>query len=270
MVSQVDTQASSISQAILLQSISNPSQNNSSSHNNMANNPISPSNSCFNTSQSSSINFNSTNTSMCSSSNSILSDDPIEEFDCNEDVDQMHDLLPKSSSFSVADTESEIESDNETEITALDETEDCPLSPAPTRANTGAIVTINSSIFQSVISHLKENERLVHLNKQQLSSELKYTIVLDIDETLLHSFFPEKVTPAQYQYVRRLAAEEEKKQTNGEINFEQREFHTVDVGDGTLVVAHLRPHMWNFLRSLFEQFNVAVWSAGGRLYVDNV
>jgi hypothetical protein len=256
MVSQVEPQSSNMSQAIVLQSIatSSNSNNNNNSSPISPNLPISPS--CHSTI----TNFNNTTISsvFSSSSNLSLEEDAIEEFDASGSDSENNDFLPKSSSFSVAETDSDIESDNETQMTVIDELEN-------NQNNNNS--SINSSVFQSVISQLKESEKL---NSFMKLKDLKYTVVLDIDETLLHSFFPEKVTPAQYQYVRRLAAEEERKQANGEISFEQREFHCVDVGDGTIVVAHLRPHLWDFLSNLFKQFNIAIWSAGGRLYVDNM
>ena len=42
------------------------------------------------------------------------------------------------------------------------------------------------------------------------------------------------------------------------------------MGDGTLVVLMLRPHLRPFLHQLFAQYDMGVWSAGGKLYVDAI
>jgi hypothetical protein len=94
--------------------------------------------------------------------------------------------------------------------------------------------------------------------------------ILDLDETLLHSFFPDKVTPDQYQLMVSKCREQEDAQTNGLMAANERTLYRVDVGDGTIVVLMLRPFLRKFLNELFEQYDVGVWSAGGKLYVEAI
>jgi len=98
----------------------------------------------------------------------------------------------------------------------------------------------------------------------------RYTMVLDLDETLLHSFFPDKVTSEQRAYLLSLVRTEEVAEAAGQITRLQRTMYEVDVGDGTLVICVLRPHCHQFLAQLFEKYDVGVWSAGGRTYVESI
>ena len=78
------------------------------------------------------------------------------------------------------------------------------------------------------------------------------------------------MTPYQYQYmVMRCKAQEEEERA-GRLPANQRSLYQVDVGDGTIVVLMLRPHLRPFLLSLFGHYDVGVWSAGGKLYVDAI
>ena len=98
----------------------------------------------------------------------------------------------------------------------------------------------------------------------------RHCAILDLDETLLHSFFPDKVTPYQYQYMVIRCQAQEQEEREGKLSAEQRTLYQVDVGDGTIVVLMLRPHLRPFLASLFASYDVGVWSAGGKLYVDAI
>ena len=98
----------------------------------------------------------------------------------------------------------------------------------------------------------------------------RHCAILDLDETLLHSFFPDKVTPYQYQHMVMRCQTQEQEEREGKLSAEQRTLYQVDVGDGTIVVLMLRPHLRPFLVSLFASYDVGVWSAGGKLYVDAI
>jgi len=102
------------------------------------------------------------------------------------------------------------------------------------------------------------------------NAPLRYTMVLDLDETLLHSFFPDKITVEQRSYLQSLVRSEEAAEADGQLSRLQRTMYEVDVGDGTLVICVLRPHVHSFLSSLFEKYDVGVWSAGGRTYVESI
>lgn len=105
---------------------------------------------------------------------------------------------------------------------------------------------------------------------RSLSSPLRYTMVLDLDETLLHSFFPEKISLEQRSYLQALVRAEERAESEGQLTRLQRTMYEVDVGDGTLVITVLRPHCHTFLSALFDKYDVGVWSAGGRTYVESI
>jgi hypothetical protein len=98
----------------------------------------------------------------------------------------------------------------------------------------------------------------------------RHCAILDLDETLLHSFFPDKVTPEQFQFMLKKCQDQEDAEAKGLLSPDERRLYKVDVGDGTNVVLMLRPHLRKFLRELFHQYDVAVWSAGGKLYVDAI
>ena len=98
----------------------------------------------------------------------------------------------------------------------------------------------------------------------------RHCAILDLDETLLHSFFPDKVTQYQYQYMVMKCKAQETDERDGRMHPTARTLYQVDVGDGTIVVLMLRPHLRPFLDSLFSNYDVGVWSAGGKLYVDAI
>jgi len=63
---------------------------------------------------------------------------------------------------------------------------------------------------------------------------------------------------------------QETDERDGRLQPTARTLYQVDVGDGTIVVLMLRPHLRPFLDSLFSNYDVGVWSAGGKLYVDAI
>jgi hypothetical protein len=96
----------------------------------------------------------------------------------------------------------------------------------------------------------------------------KYSIILDLDETLLHSYFPDHVSLRHHMKLQRLVQRDRLRYITGKISFEEIEYHSVDVGDGTIVTTQIRPGLWSFLRELAQVYNLGVWSAGGSLYVN--
>ena len=101
----------------------------------------------------------------------------------------------------------------------------------------------------------------------------KYTIVLDLDETLFHAFHPDKIVDkSQMAVARALAARDKLRYERKEVSFEEMEFHFVDIGDplGRVAILQIRPGLWSFLPQLVKWYNVGVCSAGGRIYVANL
>ena len=64
--------------------------------------------------------------------------------------------------------------------------------------------------------------------------------------------------------------QQERAQRDGALSTDERTLHLVDVGDGTIVVCMFRPGLRAFIADVFQHFDVGVWSAGGKLYVDAI
>jgi len=110
-------------------------------------------------------------------------------------------------------------------------------------------------------SHNKKKKQMNGIDDDDVKL---YTILLDIDETLLHSFFINKLKPPQIEHLNQRMSDEI------HLPFEQRNFHYIFVGQDEYVFAVLRPGMWKFLRTLSQQYNIGIWSAAGSLYVKNM
>jgi len=93
---------------------------------------------------------------------------------------------------------------------------------------------------------------------QQKQKELPhaYTVVLDLDETLIHGISKQI---KGYEEIR-------KKYLLGEV----KDCYEIDRGDQVLILLKLRPFLATFLEKLFTLYNVGVFSAAGRIYVENV
>ena len=99
---------------------------------------------------------------------------------------------------------------------------------------------------------------------ENMITERKYTIALDIDETLLHSYFPASVTPAQMTYLRNLA------RMDSQLPFQHRRFHEVILTTDETIVTELRPFVREFLIELGEKYYIGIYSAAGPIYAQTM
>jgi len=81
-------------------------------------------------------------------------------------------------------------------------------------------------------------------------------LVLDIDETLVHTFSPEDNFPAFY---------------NNLTDEQKRRVYAINFSNGETLYGYLRPGVEYFLQVAFEEFeSVSVWSAGTEFYVHEI
>jgi len=105
--------------------------------------------------------------------------------------------------------------------------------------------------------------------KQTIQSD-KLTVVLDLDETLLHSFFPDKITPQQRQTFQFEIYQQQLQVQSGQLKYNEMSIFEIDVGDDIQVITILRPGVHEFLMYLMSNYNIVVWSAGGSNYVRGI
>jgi len=81
-------------------------------------------------------------------------------------------------------------------------------------------------------------------------------LILDIDETLIHTFSPEDNFPS---FITDLTDEQKKR------------VYILEFNDGQVLAGYIRPHVEYFLNTSFDEFeSVAVWSAGTHYYVHSI
>lgn len=122
-----------------------------------------------------------------------------------------------------------------------------PINPSPILAPQGEIPLSSDKVAAQLQAKLIQN-RATKKNGKHL--------VLDLDETLVHTFDPK----------------------DGFLNFgslltdeQQKRIYVLNFPDGTRFVGYIRPYTEDFLRVAFEEFeSVGVWSAGTNHYVNLV
>jgi hypothetical protein len=120
---------------------------------------------------------------------------------------------------------------------------------------------------QQVQINIQEGVRSMSSDQTGEENSICATVLLDLDETLLHSFFEVALFPSQWLYVQYLWRQE---QLLTDLPFRQRRYHHLDSTAGNIIVC-VRPQMWEFLDDLFaSEYNVIVWSAGETDYVNRI
>ncbi len=96
----------------------------------------------------------------------------------------------------------------------------------------------------------KDNDADIKGGPSTCKTSHKYTIVFDLDETLLHSFFPHKLSKSQLAHMNKVVDLENLKEDAGLVKFQDREFHKVRFSDNTWVFVQVRPYLAQFLKHL--------------------
>jgi len=95
-----------------------------------------------------------------------------------------------------------------------------------------------------------------------------FVIALDLDETLVHSYFRNNTNSLHFDVLLRRCEIDHK-------HFDQLEQRNYFYSPATSesdkdYVIHLRPGVRVFLQRLFEKYRIGIWSAGSKTYVDYV
>lgn len=92
------------------------------------------------------------------------------------------------------------------------------------------------------------------------------TVVLDIDETLLHTYFAQVLNADQSRFLNELTCAEVREN----IPVRERNFHFLPVGT-QVHICQIRRGMWSMFENLIShRYNIVIWSAGELDYVNAV
>ena len=97
-------------------------------------------------------------------------------------------------------------------------------------------------------------------------------IVLDLDETLVHSYFKsgQAIASEHWKFLTMLVNLETQWISQGQLNELERQFFYLNFLDQSEVIVQLRPGVRLFLHNLTLKYKVGVWSAGGTSYVQEL
>jgi hypothetical protein len=91
-------------------------------------------------------------------------------------------------------------------------------------------------------------------------------VVLDIDATLLHTYYPDQLNPKRYHYLLNLVKKDLYLEKNNLISHTNRRFYHICKSNLNVVIV-LRKGLREFLKQLNTKYDIALWSAGSATYV---
>lgn len=109
---------------------------------------------------------------------------------------------------------------------------------------------------------IQQQEEENYDNYDVKQDDIKYTIILDLDETLLHSFFIKDLDANKIAVLEKLVEQ------HSYFPIMEREFHRIKMSSGDVCYTQTRPGLHLFFYQLTQHYNYAIWSAGGDIYVD--
>ena len=124
-------------------------------------------------------------------------------------------------------------------------------------------VELSDRITSSEIASQLSNYSSSILSILEPCQSCKPVVVSDIDETLLHCYFSNNFAGDKFKQMEIEVGVEEIMVPNKE----DRQLHLIEIGQQKVII-YLRPGVRKFLKHLHQHYDIGLWSAGERRYVE--